>query len=160
MSNVRPHQGAMKESFTLPASALHRVLIRNALWLALMILTLLLLVAQSSNWSGLTKITFLAFVLALSYIGARSFFWVSVLPSGIVGSIRPYRPKVHFSWGEELVVRSAVYAGLPCVELVSSDGARTLTLPTEITKPANFRLSVKELAPQDHVLLRFSQNAA
>ena len=150
----------MNESFTLPASALHRALIRNALWLALLLLALFFLLAQISNWSGLTKITFLALALALSYIGARSFVWVSVLPSGIVGPNRPYGLKVHFSWGEKLVVRSAVYAGLPCVELVSSDGARTFTLPTEIIKSANFHHSVKKLAPQDHVLLRFSQNAA
>ena len=150
----------MRKSFTLPASALHRVLIRNAVWLAFLFLSLLFLVAQSSNWSNLAKGSFLALALALSYIGARSFVWVSVLPSGIVGPIRPYGPKVQFSWDEKLVVRSAVYAGLPCVELLSSDGAKTLVLPTEIAKSANFRLSVTELAPQDHVLLRFSQNVA
>jgi hypothetical protein len=150
----------MKASFTISAAALHHVMIQRAAWLVLSSVTLLLLVAQISSWSGFTTLGFVAVASALLYIGARSFVWVSILPSGIVGPMKPNGPKVHFSWGEKLIVRSAVYAGLPCVQLVSTDGAKALILPTEITKSANFRLSVKEFAPENHVLLRLSQNAA
>ena len=150
----------MKRYFGLPATDLHGALRRYALWLALIAALLLWAISLSSGTERTLAALSLLAAGGSGYCIARTFSWVEIDPEGITGLslVRPYKTKI--LWSEGASLRSATYAGIPCICLWSVDGSKTVVIPLSVAKSQSFHASLSKVTEDSHPLRRVAPNAA
>ncbi|MDC6168697.1 hypothetical protein [Paucibacter sp. XJ19-41] len=150
----------MQVSFSLPAHAVHRTLLRYRLRLASLGALFLLPGVLKEGAVGAFDLLACIGTALLLYIVARVFTWVTISAEGIEGAMRPSGDRTKLGWQDKLVVRRTSYFGLQCIDLVTLDGGQSIRVPTEITRSAAFQRAVSHVAPPGHPLRRLSTAAA
>ncbi len=113
----------MKTSFPLSKRAVHATLKRHVWWFVVASAILATLLVTGRAQFTASEVAILVASIGSLYLGARTFSWVSVTRTGIVGPVLPNSPRVVLNWDEPIVIRSSTHWDLPVQSRMNGSSA-------------------------------------